>query len=96
METVSFAFDDFDLIIHSLQDSGMNGVFAMVQDSITIAIQGLGKLRDCSLAEGSSQSAPLIQGFMGPGPGSIGPDMFELIFEDHHGVNDFVELQKFL
>ena len=96
MKAVRFPFDDFDLIIHPLQDSGMKGVFAMVQDSITIMIQHLGKLGDRSLPKGSSESAPLIQSLLGPGPGSIGPDLFELIFEDHDGVNHLVELQKFL
>jgi hypothetical protein len=53
MEAISLSFNHFDLIIYPFQDSGMNGVFAVVQDSITIAIQHPGKLGDRSLPEGA-------------------------------------------
>ncbi len=52
MEAISLSFNDFDLIIHPLQSSRVNGVVAMVQDAITIAIQHLGEFRDSPLAKG--------------------------------------------
>ena len=53
MEAVSLSFDDFDLIIHPFQDSGMNRVIAMIQDPITIVIQHLGEFGDRPMPEGS-------------------------------------------
>lgn len=36
----------------------------------------------------------MIQGFAGPGSRFIAPDLFELLLQNHHGVDHFVQGQE--
>ena len=40
------------------------------------------------------QRTPVIQGFGRPGPVTICPDVFELFFQDHYGIDRFIERQQ--
>ena len=42
----------------------------------------------------AGQLAPLIQGLCSPGPGPIGPDVFELFLENEHRVDDLVYFKQ--
>ena len=44
----------------------------------------------------AGQLAPLIQGLCSPGPGSIGPDVFELFLEDQYRIDDLIEFKQML
>jgi len=39
MKAVGFAFNDLNFVIHPFQFTGMDGVFTMVQDAITMAFK---------------------------------------------------------
>jgi hypothetical protein len=43
VETIGFTFNDFYLVIHPFKFSSMNGVIAVIEDAIAIAIQHPGK-----------------------------------------------------
>jgi hypothetical protein len=94
MEAIGLPFDDFDLVIDSFQLSGMNWIVAVIQDSVPVATQGFGKLDHIRMLQGSSQGTPFLQGLLGPGPGSVGPDVFEFVFEDQNRIDDFVQAEE--
>ena len=95
MEAISPPLDDFDLVIDPFQPPGMNRILAVIQDSIPVAVQGFSKLSHGRMVHRTGQSTPLRNGFICPCPGSIGPDMFEFIFEDEDHIDDFVQAQEF-
>ena len=39
MKAIGFTFNDLDFVIHSLQFTGMDGIFTMVQDAIAMAFK---------------------------------------------------------
>lgn len=82
MVAISLAFNDLDLIVDSLQSPRMNGVVTVVKDSIPIAAKHLNELHDLRMPQGSGQRTPLVNGFIGPRPGSIRPDVFQLVFKN--------------
>ena len=82
MIAISLAFNNFDLIVDSFQGPSMNWVVTVVKDSIPIAAEHLSKLGDFRMAQGSGQRTPLVNGFVGPRAGSIGPNVFKLVFKD--------------
>jgi hypothetical protein len=43
MESICFALNDLYFIVNPFYFAGMNGVIAVVEDSVTITIQHLGK-----------------------------------------------------
>ena len=90
MVAIGFAFDNFDFVIYAFQDSGMDGIVAMVENPIPITAKHLGEPGYLGMIQSSSQGTPLFDGFVGPGLGSIGPDVFEFIFENQDGINHFV------
>ena len=87
---VSLAFDDLDLVVDPFQFAGVDGVITVVEDPVPMPLQHLGELVQSAMFQRAGQGAPFIQGFAGPGSRSIGPDMFELVFQDHDGVNHLV------
>jgi len=91
MKAIRLPLDDFDLVIDSLQLPGMNGIVAVIQDSIPVATQSLGKLGHSRMINGPGQGAPFLQGLLGPCPGSVRPDVLEFVFEDQDGIDDFVQ-----
>ncbi len=46
MEAISSSFDHFDFVVDSFQPSCMNRIVALIEDSIPVLQQGLGKLFD--------------------------------------------------
>jgi len=99
MEAISFSFNHFDFVIHSFQLSCMNGIVTMIQDSIPITPQGLGKqgfgkLFHLRMVNSLCQQTPFLYGLLWPCPGPVGPDVFEFLFEDHHRINGFVQLEQ--
>jgi len=95
MEAISLPLDDFDLVIHSLQSPVMDRIIAVIEDTISVATQGLDKLRHLRIVHSLSQSTPFIDGFISPCPGLINPDMFEFVFQDQDRIDDFVQLEQF-
>jgi len=95
MEAISLPLDDFDLVIHSLQSPRMDRIIAVIEDTISVATQGLGELRHLRIVHSLSQSTPFIDGFISPCPGSINPDMFEFVFQDQDRIDEFVQLEQF-
>jgi len=94
MEAIGLPFDDFDLVIDPFQLSGMNRIVAVIQDSVPVATQGFGKLDHIRMLYGSGQGTPFLQGLLGPGPGSVGPDVFQFVFEDQNHIDDFVQAEE--
>ena len=43
MEPISFSFNDFDFVVNPFDFASMNGVVAMIDDAVTVAIKHLGK-----------------------------------------------------
>lgn len=82
MVAISFAFNDLDFVIDPFQCSGMDGVVTVIKNSIAITAKPLGELHHFRVIQGSGQSTPLVNGLIGPCPGSIRPDVFELLFQD--------------
>lgn len=39
MKTVCFAFDDLDFVIHPFERAGMDGVIAVINDPVVVALQ---------------------------------------------------------
>lgn len=91
MVAISFAFNDLDFVIDPFQCSGMNWVVTVVKNPIAITAKHLGKLHHFRVIQGSGQSTPFINGLIGPCPGLIRPDVFDLIFLDQDGINDSVQ-----
>ena len=72
----------------------MDRVIAMVENRVAVPFQHLGKLVKGTVLQRSSQRAQFIQCFAGPGSGAIRPDMLELVFQDHDGVDHLIHLQQ--
>jgi len=79
MITIGFSFDDFDLIVHSFQLSGMDGIITVIQDAIAITLQSIRELPDLRMLEASSQRTPFFQGFFCPGAGLVLPNVFQFV-----------------
>jgi len=94
MEAISFSFDDFDLVIHSLKSSCMNRIVAVIQDPIPVTPQSLSKLTHRWMINCVCQPTPFLNGFLSPCAGPVGPDVFEFVLEDQHRINDFVQLEQ--
>ena len=94
MEAISPSFDDFDFAVDPFQSAGMDGVIAMVDNPIVVSLEHSGKLGQLSMFQTVSQGTPLIDPFVSPTPGSVGPDVLELVSEDQHCVDHLVELQE--
>ena len=96
MVTIGFAFDDFDFVVDSFQFASMNGMVTVIEDSVPIAFKGFGKRGDIFVSYRAGQSAPLINGLVGPGSRFVGPDMFEFFFENINRADGFVQFQELL
>jgi len=94
MEAIGPPFDNFDLVIDPFQPYGMNRIVAMIQNSIAIVLQGFCELSHRGMIHRLGQSTPFIDRFICPCPGSVGPDVFELVFEDQDRVDDFIQAQE--
>ena len=94
MEAISLSLDHFNLVIHSFQLPCMNRIVAVIEDSIPVALQGLSKLFNRWMVDGLCQRTPLLNGFLCPCLGPVGPDVFEFLFEDHHRIDSFVQLEQ--
>jgi len=95
MEAISFSFDEFDLVVYSLKSSCMNRIVAVIQDPIPVTPQSLSKLSYRWMIDCVCQPTPFLNGFLSPCAGPIGPDVFEFVLEDHHCIDDFVQLEQF-
>ena len=94
MEAIRPPFDDFDLVIDPFQPSCMNRIVAVIQDSIPVTPQGLSKLFHSRMVHTLCQRTPFLNRFLGLCPGSVGPDVFEFVFEDQHRIDDFVQPEQ--
>lgn len=94
MIAISLTFNNLDLIVDPLQGPGMNGVVTVIEDSISIAAKHLSEPGDLRMTQGSGQRTPLVKGFISPRAGSIGPDVFKLVFKDQDSINHFVQFQE--
>jgi len=94
MEAISFSFNYFDFVIDSFQFACMNRIIAVIQDSVLVTPQGFGKLSHLLVIDGLCQKTPHLNGLLCPCPGSVGPDVFEFVFEDHHRIDGFVQLEQ--
>ncbi len=94
METISLPFDNFNLVIHSFQPPCMNRIVAVIQDPIPVAQQSLSKLSHRGMINCLGQPTPFLDGLLGPCARSVAPDVFEFVFEDHHRIDDFIQLEK--
>ena len=94
MEAISFSLDHFDLVIDPFQPPCMDRKVTVTQDPITIAQQAFSKLCHLRMVNGLCQQTPLLNGLLCPCPGPVGPDVFEFLFEDHHRIDDFVQLEQ--
>ena len=90
VKAVGLAFDDLDLVVDPFQFAGVDGVVTVVEDPVAVPLQHLGKLVQSAMLQRAGQGTPLIQGLTRPGPGSIGPDVLELVLQDHDGVDHLV------
>lgn len=90
MEAIGPPFDDFDLVIDPFEPPAMNRILAVIQDSMPIALDGFGELSHCRMIRCLGRSTPLINCFICPCLGPVGPGMFEFVFEDQDRVNDLV------
>jgi len=70
----------------------MNRIVAVIEDSKPVTLQGLGKLFDLRMVNSLRQQTPFLYGLLCPCPGPAGPDVFEFVLEDHHCIDDFVQL----
>jgi len=96
MEAISPPLDNFDLVIDPFQPPCMDRILAVIQDSMPVAPQGFGKLFHCRMVHRPGQRTPLLEGFLRPCPGSVRPEVFEFVFENHGRTDDFVQPQEFL
>jgi hypothetical protein len=94
MEAISLSFDDFDFIIDSFQLPCMNWIVTVIEDPIVVTPQGLGKLFHLRMVNSLCQHTPLLNGFLCPCPGSVGPDVFEFLFKNHYRIDDLVQLEQ--
>jgi hypothetical protein len=79
MITIGFTFNDFDFVINPFQFTGMDGIFAMIQDAIAIAFEHFYEAVESAIIQRAGKRTPMIQRFVGPGPGFVSPDMFQLV-----------------
>jgi hypothetical protein len=96
MVPIGSAFEDFDFVVDAFQFTGMNGVVTVIEDSVPVTFKGFGKLGDCRVSYRTGESAPLIDGLVGPCSRCIGPEVFEFLFEDHDDTDGFVQFQELL
>jgi len=80
MRTISLAFNEFDFVIHPFQSASMDGILTMVHDAIAMAFKHVCKSVQSTMIQRAGQLTPMIQCFTGPCSGSIGLDMFKLVF----------------
>jgi len=66
----------------------------VIEDSKPVTLQGFYKLFYSRMINSLCQLAPLLNNLYCPCPGPVGPDMFEFLFEDHHRIDDFVQLEQ--
>jgi hypothetical protein len=76
MKTIGFSFNDFDFIVHSFQNTGMEWVITVIDEAIAVSFQSVDELGYGSVLKRSRQGTPMIQGFGSPGSRFIGPDVF--------------------
>ena len=62
MKTIGLAFNDFNFVVHPFQLTSVDGVIAVVDDSVTVPFQHSDKRVHRSIVKGSSKIAPLIEG----------------------------------
>ncbi len=43
VESIGFSFNDFYLVIHPFKFSGVNGVIAVIEDTVAMSFQHVGK-----------------------------------------------------
>jgi hypothetical protein len=68
MKSISFSFDNFDLIINPFEFTGMNFIVTVIQDSVAVFCKHICKFIHDGIVERSRQEAPFINGFSGPRP----------------------------
>jgi hypothetical protein len=66
VESICFALYDLYFIVNPFEFAGMNGVIAVVEDSVTITIQHLGKAAQGPIIYRICQITPVFDGFAGP------------------------------
>ena len=91
MKAIGFSFNDFDFVIDAFQLPGMDRIVTVVENPIPITAKGLDELGHCRMTQSAGQRTSLVNGLVGPGPGSIGPNVFEFFFKDQNGINHFVQ-----
>jgi len=80
MKTIGFTFNDLDFVINPFQLTSMEGILTMVQNAIAMAFKHFYKAVQSAMIQRAGQFTPMIQCLASPSSGSIGPDMFKLVF----------------
>lgn len=80
MKTIGFTFNDLDFVINPFQLTSMEGILTMVQNAIAMAFKHFYEAVQSAMIQRAGQFTPMIQCFASPSSGSIGPDMFKLVF----------------
>ena len=79
MEAISPSFDDFDLVVDAFQFAGMDRIIAVVKNPKAVLLRACRQTWSALDFWAVSQGTPLIDPFVRPRPGSVGPDMLELV-----------------
>jgi len=80
MKTIGSTFNDLDFVIHPFQFASMDRIFTMVQNAIAMAFEHFCEAVQRAMIQRAGQCTPMIQRLACPGSGSVGPDMFKLVF----------------
>ncbi len=68
MKAVCFSFDDFNLVIHPFDFTGVNLVITMIQDAVSMSLKHFYKAGNRWMIKGSCHSAPAIERLGCPSP----------------------------
>ena len=91
MIAIGFAFNDLDFVIHPFQLAGVDGVITVVEDTFSVTLDHISKAAESAMIQRTGHRTPLLKCLVSPGSGAVRPEVFELILQDHHGVDDLIE-----
>ena len=95
MKAVGFSLDDFDLVIHTLQGAGANGIITMVQNALLEESQSADESAPLRVIDLGGHLAPLIKSPLRRTATPIAVDQLELVLQLIHRTEPLIDSQRF-
>jgi len=94
MKSIGSAFDNFDLVVNSLQPPRMDGISTMIDNAIGISDKGFREADEWFDPTLKGNHAPARKCFDGPARVPVLPEPLQIILQDVSGAQCFIQFEQ--